>query len=52
VTTRGAQVLDRFHLTELDGAPLHRARLLGLQTSVLGAIEKSRVNTEDGEEEE
>jgi [protein-PII] uridylyltransferase len=38
VSTRGGRVLDRFHVTELDGARVHRARLLGLQTSILAAI--------------
>jgi [protein-PII] uridylyltransferase len=42
VSTHAGRVLDRFSLTELDGAPVHRARLLGLQTTVLGAIEESR----------
>jgi [protein-PII] uridylyltransferase len=41
VSTRGGRVLDRFHLTELDGARVHRARLLGLQTSILAAIGQS-----------
>jgi [protein-PII] uridylyltransferase len=39
VSTTAGRVLDRFTLTELDGAPVHRARLLGLQTTVLAAIE-------------
>jgi [protein-PII] uridylyltransferase len=38
VSTHGGRVLDRFHVTELDGARVHRARLLGLQTSILAAI--------------
>jgi [protein-PII] uridylyltransferase len=38
VSTRGGRVLDRFYVTELDGARVHRARLLGLQTSILAAI--------------
>lgn len=38
VSTRGGRVLDRFHVTELDGARVHRKRLLGLQTSILAAI--------------
>jgi [protein-PII] uridylyltransferase len=41
VSTQSRRVLDRFHLTELDGARVHRARLLGLQTSVLAAIGQS-----------
>jgi [protein-PII] uridylyltransferase len=41
VSTRGGRVLDRFHVTELDGARVHRARLLGLQTSILAAIGQS-----------
>jgi [protein-PII] uridylyltransferase len=43
VTTREGRALDRFRLTELDGAPLRRARLLALQTAVLAAIEEARV---------
>jgi [protein-PII] uridylyltransferase len=42
VTTHEGVVFDRFHLTELDGTPLRRARLLGLQTAVLAAIEGAR----------
>jgi [protein-PII] uridylyltransferase len=38
VSTRGGRVLDRFCVTELDGARVHRARLLGLQTCILAAI--------------
>jgi [protein-PII] uridylyltransferase len=41
VSTQGGRVLDRFHMTEIGGAPLQRARLLGLQTAVLAAIEES-----------
>jgi [protein-PII] uridylyltransferase len=41
VSTQDGRVLDRFHMTEVGGAPLQRARLLGLQTAVLGAIEES-----------
>jgi [protein-PII] uridylyltransferase len=41
VSTQSGRVLDRFHLTELDGAHVHRARLLGLQTTVLAAIGQS-----------
>jgi [protein-PII] uridylyltransferase len=41
VTTRDGRAVDRFRLTELDGAPLRRARLLGLQTTVLAAIEEA-----------
>jgi [protein-PII] uridylyltransferase len=41
VTTRDGRAVDRFRLTELDGAPLRRARLLGLQTAVLAAIEEA-----------
>jgi UTP:GlnB (protein PII) uridylyltransferase len=39
VATHDGSVLDRFHLTEMDGSPLRRARLLGIQTAVLGAID-------------
>lgn len=39
VATHDGQVLDRFHLTEMDGTPLRRARLLGIQTAVLAAID-------------
>jgi [protein-PII] uridylyltransferase len=39
VSTTDEQVLDRFHLTELDGSPLQRARLLGLQNAVLAAAD-------------
>jgi [protein-PII] uridylyltransferase len=49
VSTQSGRVLDRFHLTELDGARVHRARLLGLQTSVLGAIGQSLRNGRGGE---
>jgi [protein-PII] uridylyltransferase len=38
VATREGRVLDRFYVTELDGARVHRVRLLGLQTSILAAI--------------
>jgi [protein-PII] uridylyltransferase len=39
VTTHEGQALDRFHLTEHDGSALRRARLLGIQTAVLDAVE-------------
>ncbi|HEY2516029.1 MAG TPA: hypothetical protein VGI39_34395 [Polyangiaceae bacterium] len=39
VATHDGQVLDRFHLTEMDGSVLRRARLLGIQTAVLAAID-------------
>jgi [protein-PII] uridylyltransferase len=39
VATHEGEVLDRFHLTELDGTPLRRARLLGIQTAILAAID-------------
>ena len=39
VTTHGGTALDRFHLTELDGTALRRARLLGIQTAVLAALQ-------------
>jgi [protein-PII] uridylyltransferase len=48
VSTQDGRVLDRFHMTEIGGAPLQRARLLGLQTAVLGAIEESLL-TDGGE---
>jgi [protein-PII] uridylyltransferase len=38
VSTRGGRVSDRFYVTELDGARVHRTRLLGLQTTILAAI--------------
>ncbi len=38
VSTHRGRVLNRFHVTELDGAKVHRTRLLGLQTSILAAI--------------
>ncbi len=38
VSTQNGRVLDRFHVTELDGACVHRGRMLGLQTTVLAAI--------------
>jgi [protein-PII] uridylyltransferase len=41
VSTQNGRVLDRFHVTELDGACVHRARMLGLQTTVLAAIGES-----------
>jgi [protein-PII] uridylyltransferase len=41
VTTSDDRVLDKFHMTELDGSPLQRARLLRLQNAVLAAIETS-----------
>jgi [protein-PII] uridylyltransferase len=39
VATHDGRVLDRFHLTEMDGAPLRRARLLGIQTAVLASLD-------------
>jgi len=39
VSTNDDRVLDRFHLTELNGAPLQRARLLALQNAVLAAVD-------------
>jgi [protein-PII] uridylyltransferase len=41
VSTSDDRILDRFHMTELDGTPLQRARLLALQNAVLAAIETS-----------
>jgi [protein-PII] uridylyltransferase len=38
VSTREGVVLDRFYLTELDGAPLRPGRRLALQTAVLAAM--------------
>jgi UTP:GlnB (protein PII) uridylyltransferase len=43
ITTSEGRARDRFRLTELDGAPLRRARLLALQTAVLAAIEEAHV---------
>jgi UTP:GlnB (protein PII) uridylyltransferase len=39
VATFDGQVLDRFHLTEMDGSPLRRSRLLGIQNATLAAID-------------
>ena len=39
VATHQGSVLDRFHLTEMDGAPLRRARLLGIQTAVIASLD-------------
>ena len=39
VTTHEGKVLDRFQLTELDGSALRRARLLGIQTALLAALD-------------
>jgi [protein-PII] uridylyltransferase len=38
-TERGAAV-DRFHIAEVDGAPLRQERLLELQAEILGAIDE------------
>lgn len=38
-TERGCAV-DRFTLTEVDGTPLRRDRLLSLQTAILGALDE------------
>jgi [protein-PII] uridylyltransferase len=38
VTTREGHVLDRFHVTELDGSPLAAARQLAIETAVLAAL--------------
>ena len=40
VSTYDGRVLDRFHLTEMDGSPLRRARLLGIQNATLAAIDR------------
>jgi [protein-PII] uridylyltransferase len=40
VSTFDGQVLDRFHLTEMDGSPLRRSRLLGIQNATLAAIDR------------
>jgi [protein-PII] uridylyltransferase len=42
VSTHEGTATDRFHLMELDGAPLRRGRALGIQTAVLAAIEAWR----------
>jgi len=39
VATHEGRVLDRFHLSEMDGAPLRRARLLGIQTAVIASLD-------------
>jgi [protein-PII] uridylyltransferase len=39
VRTRGARVLDRFEITELDGSPIGEARRLEIQVAVLGAVD-------------
>jgi [protein-PII] uridylyltransferase len=39
VATHEECILDRFHLSEMDGAPLRRARLLGIQTAVLASLD-------------
>jgi UTP:GlnB (protein PII) uridylyltransferase len=44
VTTKDGVIRDRFHLTDLDGGPLKRSRLLEIQTAVLGAIEEGRAS--------
>jgi [protein-PII] uridylyltransferase len=49
VMTKDGRAVDRFRLTELDGAPLRRARLLGLQTAVLAAIEEAGARTADAD---
>ena len=40
VSTFDGQILDRFHLTEMDGSPLRRSRLLGIQNATLAAIDE------------
>jgi [protein-PII] uridylyltransferase len=52
VSTRGGRVCDRFYVTELDGARVHRTRLLGLQTSILAAIGHSLHRVARGETQE
>jgi [protein-PII] uridylyltransferase len=38
VTTHDGHAVDRFHVSELDGAPLHGARQLAIQTALLAAL--------------
>ena len=38
VTTKEGHVLDRFQVTELDGAPLSGARQLTVQTALLASL--------------
>jgi [protein-PII] uridylyltransferase len=40
-TTERGSAVDRFTLAEVDGKPLRPARLLSLQTAILGAIDES-----------
>jgi UTP:GlnB (protein PII) uridylyltransferase len=41
VTTKEGHVLDRFQVTELDGAPLSGARQLTVQTALLASLRES-----------
>jgi UTP:GlnB (protein PII) uridylyltransferase len=45
-TSEEGRAVDRFHLAELDGKPLLRARLLMLQVEILGALEEDERESE------